>query len=433
MNARRLIRIRHLVQWSLLALFVLIPFTGLFRVDVAAGRFLVAGWQIWWDDFFIVFGFWSMVFFSMTAFYSNLGMIFCGWMCPQHTLSEWLNNLIRTLLGRRVLAGISPERQEGRSKRKGLPAKVAAWSVFLVVVLALSTVLTLACLHYFFTAPELLAHFLGGEFNLYIAVFTVMLGSFVVVDLGLLRHFWCKYMCPYGLWQYMFRGPGTLQIHFATEREGDCKSCSLCKDVCPVDLDPRQPEVYTRCINCAVCIDACEGYMGRFGKAPILSFGFGTRAQQGLRIQNRRNPLLAPGVLWPLAGVAAGAALFAGGLKAFQPVKLTFSAVQRTAQVGADGVDYNVSIVNKDDRPHRFVIHVIPPDGARAIVTTPSVALGVGERGDLPVRITHGSLAYDRPYTVQLEVEQETSGRRFADSVTYYVAAPVSAGQAGDL
>jgi len=92
-----LVRVRHTVQWTLLTLFVVLPFTGLFRIDAGAGRFLIGGFQIWWDDFFIVFPFWAMVFFTATAFYSSFGMIFCGWACPQHTLSELLNGLARKL------------------------------------------------------------------------------------------------------------------------------------------------------------------------------------------------------------------------------------------------------------------------------------------------------------------------------------------------
>ncbi|MDH4228703.1 MAG: 4Fe-4S binding protein [Nitrospirota bacterium] len=425
LSATRLIRIRHRVQWALLALFLGLPFTGLFRVDVAAGRFLVGDWQVWWDDFAIVFGFWAVVFFSMTALYSNLGMIFCGWMCPQHTLSEWLNGLIRALLGRRVLAGISPERQEGRSKRQAWQL-VLAWAAFVAVVLAASAVITLACLHYFFSTRQLWAHFSGGAFNLYIAVFAVMLGAFVVIDLGLLRHFWCKYMCPYGIWQYMFRGRDTLQIRFDTAREGDCRSCSLCKDVCPVDLDPRQPEVYTRCINCAVCIGACEGYMGRFDKAPILAFGFGTRAQEQERLATRRRRLLSPGVLWPLSGVAAGLLLLVTGLASFQPVKVSLGPESQSATPGADGIGYRASVLNKDRRPHRFTVAAAAPEGGRVQMDVTALALESGERADFTLRVPRAGLQYDRPYTVRLLVSREGSAHPFEATSTWYIPAPLT-------
>lgn len=402
---------------------MLLPFSGLFRIDAAAGRFFVGGWQIWWDDFFIVFPFWAMVFFSMTAFYSNFGMIFCGWMCPQHTLSEWLNGLIRRLLGRRVLAGISPERVPGRSKRKR-GVLVLAWAGFVAVVLLVSAVLTLTVLHYFFPFEALWGHFVEGRFNLYIAVFAILLGTFVVVDLGLLRHFWCKYMCPYGLWQYMFRNRDTLQIRFDATRQDDCRRCTLCKDVCPMDLDPRQPEVYTRCINCAICIDACEGYMGRFDKGPILSFGFGTAREALIRIETGRSRILAPGVLWPLAGVLISVLLFGYGLATFEPVKLVVHQEAGYAPApGRPGLAYRAVILNKDAHPHTFVIKVAGPSGGVLDLPVHTVSLEAGERADLRFAILNQGLETDRPYPFTVTAVRDGSGRSTQTEAVYYLPA----------
>ena len=430
MSPARLIRIRHLVQWSLLGLFVVLPFTGLVRVDTASGRFLVGGMQIWWDDFFIVFPFWAMVFLSMTAFYSNFGMIFCGWMCPQHTLSEWLNNLIRSWLGRRVLAGISPERVEGNSKRK-LLGQVVAWTAFGLLVLLLSAVLTLAVLHYFFTGPQLWGHFVGGEFNLYIAAFSVMLGVFVVLDLGILRHFWCKYMCPYGLWQYMFRNRDTLQIRFDQARAEDCNRCSLCKDVCPVDLDPRQPEIYTRCINCGICIDACDSYMGRFDKGPILSFGFGTQKEQLIRIDTGRSRIWTSSVMWPVGGVLVAAMLFAYGVSSFEPTRVVVHQQGDTAQwVGQDHVDYALHMLNKAGEPHRYTVAVDGLPGGQAQVTRAIPVLAAGDKVQVAFTIRHEGLSFDRPYPFTVKVVRDDGHTARAEAV-YYLPAPVDGEETG--
>ena len=434
MTAAGLIRVRHLVQWGLLAAFVLIPFTGLFRVDVATGRFLIAGYQIWWDDFFIVFGFWAMLFFSMTAFYANFGMIFCGWMCPQHTLSEWLNGVIRRMLGRRLLVGISPERVAGRSKRKKLPL-VLAWVGFVLLVLVVSALLTLSVLHYFFPFAELWGHFIGGRYNAYIAVFSILLGAFTVVDLGLLRHFWCKYMCPYGLWQYMFRGPGTLQIRFDASRADDCRKCTLCKDVCPVDLEPTQPEVYTRCINCAICIDACASYMGRFGKQSLLSFGFGTQSQELVRIEKKRSLFINGGVLWPVSGMLAATCLFAWGVHTFEPIRLVIhqettyelaapgGQAQKTASelAAPAGLVYRAVIVNKDDRSRTFSLAVTGPEQRPVALDEKQVVIGAGKEATVTFFVPHAGLEYDRPYPVTLTATRSDTGRRTQAEEVYYL------------
>jgi polyferredoxin len=421
MTPRGLVRVRHTVQWTLLILFVVVPFTGLFRIDAAAGRFLVAGYQIWWGDFFIVFPFWAMVFFTATAFYSTFGMIFCGWACPQHTLSELLNGLARRLLGRRVVAGLSPERKAVRSSKRLWPL-VRAWGLFTGAVLALSAVLTVVVMAYFFPLPDLWAHFTGGRFNLYIAVFSLMLGTFVVVDLGLLRHAWCKYMCPYGLWQYMFHGRDTLQIRFDQTREGDCNRCTLCKDVCPVDLDPRQPEIYTRCINCGICIDACASYMGRFDKGPILSFGFGTRKAELVRITEGRSRARSPQVWLPVGAVALSASLFAYGVWTFEPVRLSVHQAQGAqADPGADGISYTAEILNKDDREQSYRVSVTGlPSGA---VELPRAELSVapGDTVAVPFRVRQRGLAYDRPYPFRVVVTWPDGGQAFATDSVYYL------------
>ncbi len=419
-EAGAIVRRRHIIQWTLLAAFVLLPFSGLFKVDVSSGRFLIGSFQIWWDDFFIVFPFWAMIFFSMTAFYSNYGMIFCGWMCPQHTLSEWLNNLARSLLGRRVLAGISPERKEGRSKQKRWRF-VVAWTVFTLAVLLISTVLTLAVLGYFFSMEELWAHFFEGKFNLYIAVFSIMLGTFVVIDLGLLRHFWCKYMCPYGLWQYMFRNQDTLQIRFASEREADCKSCSLCKDVCPVDLDPRQPEIYTRCINCAICIDACESYMGRFDKDPILSFGFGTKKEELIRLETRRSRIFTPSVMWPVSGVLIAAAMFAYGVATFNPVKMVVhqQPAEKVFQT-ADATHFSIHILNKASFPQRFKLVLDGLPASQFELDRSEISLASGEAAEVPFTIHQQGLQYDKPYPFRAVATAAERGDRFVAEGVYY-------------
>jgi polyferredoxin len=416
-----LVRLRHGVQWALLAAFVALPFTGLFRIDAAAGRFLVGGFQVWWDDFFIVFPFWAMMFFTMTAFYSNFGMIFCGWMCPQHTLSEWLNNLVRRLLGRRVLAGISPERQAGRSKRKRL-ALVGAWILFGAVVVALSALLTVVVLAYFYPPRALWDHFTGRQVSLYISVFSLLLGTFVLIDLGLLRHFWCKYMCPYGLWQYMFHNRDTLQIRFDTARAEDCKRCTLCKDVCPVDLDPRQPEIYTRCINCGVCIDACDAYMGRFDKGPILSFGFGTRKEALVRIETKRSRVLAPGVMLPLGAVALSACLFAYGIVTFQPVKLEVHQ-ERGYQVasGGDGLRFTATILNKASSPRTLDLAVNGLPGNRVDLEPATVNVAPGQSVKVTFTVRHAGLAYDRPYRFRFVARSPRAGERFRTEAVYYL------------
>ncbi|MFQ5507932.1 MAG: 4Fe-4S binding protein [Leptospirillia bacterium] len=414
----RLIRIRRVVQWSVLAFLTLLPFTGLFRIDVVAGRFLVAGYQIWWDDFFIIIPIWAMLFLAATAFYPAFGMSFCGWLCPQNTLSGTLGALLRTLLGRRVTTGMSPEREGGKSKRKGL-GKVLGWLLFGTVVMVVSGALALVLLAYFYPPSTLIAGVLGGRPEITLVGLTLTMAVLIAFDLGLIRYFWCQNMCPYGLWQFMFRGRDTLSLRFADERASDCRSCALCKDVCPMGLDPRRPEVDSRCINCVVCVDACEGYMGRFSKPALLSFGFGSRAEELIRIETRRSRWRQPKVLWPLAGVLLSAVLLLYGVGTYEPLKVVVHH-ELQGQMGTRGVHYLVVVTNKG-RPGTFGVAVDGLPEGQARIGQERVAAGSGEEVSVSFRVIHDGLEYDKPYPFDVVLTREGGGDRKEVGTVYYL------------
>ena len=93
---------RRYMQIATLILLVLIPASGLFRIDVAAGGVLMWDRLVWFSDMFIIMGFWIFIASLLVMMYSLVGSVFCGWMCPQNTVSEWANNLTDRLLGRRA-------------------------------------------------------------------------------------------------------------------------------------------------------------------------------------------------------------------------------------------------------------------------------------------------------------------------------------------
>ncbi|HQT25885.1 MAG TPA: 4Fe-4S binding protein, partial [Burkholderiales bacterium] len=112
---------RRAVQIGIIALAILIPASGLFRIDPVAGAFVVLNRQIWFSDFFLMFGLWIMVATSAVMLYSVAGTVFCGWACPQNTMAEWANHMTRKLLGKHAevsLEGNAPI--VAASKKKAL-------------------------------------------------------------------------------------------------------------------------------------------------------------------------------------------------------------------------------------------------------------------------------------------------------------------------
>src|SRR3990172_7166863 len=93
---------RRAMQAAMILIFILIPLSGLFRIDPAAGSFVILDRQVWFSDFFLVIGFWVAVASGLILMYSTVGTAFCGWACPQNTLSEWANRMTHKFLGKRA-------------------------------------------------------------------------------------------------------------------------------------------------------------------------------------------------------------------------------------------------------------------------------------------------------------------------------------------
>jgi polyferredoxin len=220
----------------------------------------------------------------------------------------------------------------------------------------------------------------------------------------------------------MFRNRDTLQIRFDGARAEDCRRCTLCKDVCPVDLDPRQPEIYTRCINCGVCIDACDAYMGRFGKGPILSFGFGTRREALVRIETKRSRVWTPSVMLPVGAVCLSAALFTYGVVTFQPVKLEVHQERGYAQQdGADGLRFTATILNKEAHPQTFDLAVKGLPGDRVDLKPGTVQVPPGQAVKVTFWVRHAGLAYDKPYPFRFVARPPAAGQPFGTDAVYYL------------
>jgi cytochrome c oxidase accessory protein FixG len=90
----------------------------------------------------------------------------------------------------------------------------------------------------------------------------------------------CTYMCPWPRIQGAMLDQHSLLVTYRTwrgeargahkkgeswEDRGDCVDCNSCVAVCPMGIDIRDGE-QLECINCALCIDACDDIMDKVGR-----------------------------------------------------------------------------------------------------------------------------------------------------------------------
>ena len=166
------------------------------------------------------------------------GSVFCGWICPLGTLSDWLYKF-----------------------RKAIFPNALAISAKVTDILSYGRLLTLAGIVYF---SWLLKKLWFEEYDPYKTIFHMnvegatgwlIIGMFVVASL-MVERAWCRFLCPLGA----FNG---LLSHFSfwnIERDqATCIHCNKCDRLCPTGILVSDKERLTdsRCIKCMQCVDAC--------------------------------------------------------------------------------------------------------------------------------------------------------------------------------
>ena len=137
-----------------------------------------------------------------------------------------------------------------------------------------------AFVFYFRDAPTLTAELATGTAP---AIAYAFLGIFTLTTYllgGLAREQVCIYMCPWPRIQGAMLDNDSLFISYRSARgeprgahkrdqswegRGDCVDCKACVSVCPTGIDIRDG-AQLACIQCALCIDACNEIMDKVGR-----------------------------------------------------------------------------------------------------------------------------------------------------------------------
>lgn len=347
---------RRAVQAAAILLAVLIPASGLFRIDPEAGAFVVLDRQIWFADFFLMAGVWVTAVSGLVMLYSTAGTVFCGWACPQNTLAEWANDMTRKLLGKRAEVSLTGEAMRVAVAKN----KLLNWLLLGGAFLAAALLFGLIPLFYFYP-PDLVWSFVTFQDDARLAkslhwIYAVSV-LILFLDIALIRHFWCRFACIYRVWQHSFKTRQTLHIAYDASRADECAKCNYCVTACFIELDPRKTDIYDSCINCGECVDACNRLHAKEGTGGLLRFELGERKQK------RANQFRTAAVSWfARAGwmgalAALGVTMLAWGLWSYEPYHV---AVYRAeSQPQADAIqDYRISVANKLYRPARFSVRV---------------------------------------------------------------------------
>ena len=244
-------------------------------IDLANRRFYFFFIEIWPQEFYYIAGLLIMAGVGLFLVTSLFGRAWCGYACPQTVWTDlyiWVESKIEGDRNARIKLDEAPWSVSKFIKRA---TKMAIW-------LAIAVATGGFWVFYFDDAPTLLRELLTGQAPS-VAYFTIaILTATTFTFAGFMREQVCTYMCPwpriqgamldeeslvvtYNAWRGEPRMAGRKKAEAQGLKVGDCVDCNACVAVCPMGIDIRDGN-QLECINCALCIDACDAVMTKIGK-----------------------------------------------------------------------------------------------------------------------------------------------------------------------
>ncbi len=280
-------RLKWAVVWVLLGLYYIGPWLRWDRgpgapnqallVDLPGRRAYFFFIEIWPQEVYYLTGLLiigAIGLFLVTAWF---GRVWCGFTCPQTVWTDlfmWVERMIEGDRNARIRLDKAPFSVAKVGKRL---AKHGAW---LLISLATGG----AWIMYFVDAPTLVGDFFTGQASATVYGFTFLFTATTYVLAGWAREQLCIYMCPWPRFQSAMFDEDSLVVTYeewrgeprgaakhgqSFEGRGHCVNCGLCWQVCPTGVDIRKGQQMA-CIGCALCVDACNSVMSRFGLPPEL-------------------------------------------------------------------------------------------------------------------------------------------------------------------
>ena len=232
-----------------------------------------------------------------------------------------------------------------------------------------------ALIFYFRDAPTLFQELLHGTAS---PVAVVFLGIFTFSTYllgGIAREQVCIYMCPWPRIQGAMLDRDSLLISYRDlrgeprgahkkgqtwEGRGDCIDCRACVVVCPMGIDIRNgPQL--ECIQCALCIDACNDIMDKVGR-PRGLIAYSTERNQASKTAGPRDGLtfLRPRILIysSLIFVVGSVMLWALLSRSDMGVSVLPDRNPLFVRLSDGGIrnGYTIKISNKKEQVRRFQI-----------------------------------------------------------------------------
>jgi cytochrome c oxidase accessory protein FixG len=284
-------RLKWIILGVTLGIYYFLPFLRWHRgpneptqavlVDLAHHRFYFFFIELWPQEVYYFTG--LLILASLILFLMNAvaGRVWCGYLCPQ---TVWTDLFFAV---ERLIEGDRRERMRndaGPSTLERFTEKLLKHWVWLMIAWWTGGAWVL----YFADAPTLVVQLATAQAPM-VAYASIAILTFTTYLLaGHMREQVCLYMCPWPRIQAALTDENALNVTYrhdrgeprhsmkkgamlraAGEPAGDCIDCDQCVAVCPTGVDIRGG-ANLGCIQCGLCIDACDAVMRKVGRAPRL-------------------------------------------------------------------------------------------------------------------------------------------------------------------
>ncbi|WP_349368143.1 cytochrome c oxidase accessory protein CcoG [Salinarimonas sp.] len=279
------------IKWAVLVLtlgvYYLLPFVRWDRgpnapdqavlIDFPARRFYFFFIEIWPQEIYYLTGLLILAAFVLFLMNAVAGRVWCGYLCPQTVWTDLFLAVERFFEGDRrerikLYNGGWTGNRVARTSGKHFVWLMIAWWTGGAWVL------------YFADAPKLVWELatLQAPAVAYIWIGILTFTTYTLA--GFMREQVCTYMCPWPRIQAALTDEHALNVTYKVDRgeprgslkkakalrehgvtAGDCIDCNQCVAVCPTGVDIRDG-MQLGCVQCGLCIDACDGVMDKIGR-----------------------------------------------------------------------------------------------------------------------------------------------------------------------
>jgi cytochrome c oxidase accessory protein FixG len=280
-------RLKWIILGICLGIYYLLPFVRWDRgpylpnqavlIDFPARRFYFFFIEIWPQEVYYLTGLLILAALALFLMNAVAGRIWCGYLCPQTVWTDLYLSVERLIEGDRRER---IQRDSGSWNAGKIGLKFVKHFIWIMIAWWTGGAWVL----YFADAPSLVRDLASFEAP-YAAYLWIGILTFTTYALaGFMREQVCLYMCPWPRIQAALTDQDALNVSYRYDRgeprmslkqatrikaigepAGDCIDCNQCVAVCPTGVDIREG-AQLGCIQCGLCIDACDMVMTKINR-----------------------------------------------------------------------------------------------------------------------------------------------------------------------